>query len=300
MTCSRPTRKSPICPRPTAPRAPITRRATASSQTPGVGSIDPQTGVVTTGKGAHPRVYAIALLSVGDKAATWPIVFEPRRSFRAPPLPPLRWRRLPLARVLAAPATSLPNVQPPPNPPPLNFTFPSPPQLPQLPPLNAPAVSAPDAARTPATAGQPVRDRAVGQPPARRPQRRAADDRGPATRRRRSTPHPPAARARKPARSRPPSPSRRRAPPACQGAGVDTAESPTGGHRPSSHDPPRPRQARPARSRPIAHRDQPSAWSRGALYGGGLTHHGDHVFAGLHDAAPNATAPPARTTIPKS
>src|SRR5205085_1633406 len=58
-----------------------------------VGCIDYQTGKVTTGKGAHPRVYAIAILSVGDKAATWPIVFEPRRSYRpptrdSPPPPP--------------------------------------------------------------------------------------------------------------------------------------------------------------------------------------------------------------------
>ena len=49
--------------------------------------LDQQTGQITTGKGAHPRVYAIGVLSVGAKAATWPIVFEPRRSFRAPALP---------------------------------------------------------------------------------------------------------------------------------------------------------------------------------------------------------------------
>jgi len=50
-------------------------------------SIDHQTGEVTySGRGNHPPVYALAILSVGDKATSWPIVLAPRRSF-SPPAP---------------------------------------------------------------------------------------------------------------------------------------------------------------------------------------------------------------------
>ena len=111
---------------------------------PSVGSIDPVTGKITTGAGHHPRAYAVALLSVGHQAASWPLLFEPRRNYvpppavvipAPPPLPPIH-----VAAVAAAAAPS-----PPPPPPPAGGTpsLPQLPSLPSLPPLNAPAPAAP-------------------------------------------------------------------------------------------------------------------------------------------------------------
>src|SRR6202022_4409617 len=57
---------------------------------PSVGTVDQQNGKVTSGSGNHQRSYAIAVLSVGDQAASWPLVFEPARSFTPPRR---RWRR---------------------------------------------------------------------------------------------------------------------------------------------------------------------------------------------------------------
>src|SRR5207249_3687544 len=51
---------------------------------PSIAQVDPQSGKVVTGRGNHPRVYAIAELSVAGKAASYPLVFEPRRSYVAP------------------------------------------------------------------------------------------------------------------------------------------------------------------------------------------------------------------------
>ena len=48
-----------------------------------VATVDRQTGALKTGRGRGERTYAIAILSVGDKAASYPLVFEPRRSFVA-------------------------------------------------------------------------------------------------------------------------------------------------------------------------------------------------------------------------
>jgi hypothetical protein len=52
-----------------------------------VASVDRQTGAVKAGRGNQERTYALAVLSVGRKAASYPLVFEPRRSFRPKPLP---------------------------------------------------------------------------------------------------------------------------------------------------------------------------------------------------------------------
>src|SRR5207249_4710681 len=65
---------------------------------PSVAQDDPETGEIVTGRGNHGRLYALAVLSVGDKAASFPLVFEPRRSYVpprpnvivAPPLPQIR------------------------------------------------------------------------------------------------------------------------------------------------------------------------------------------------------------------
>jgi hypothetical protein len=87
-----------------------------------VASVDRVTGAVRAGKGRGERTYAVGVLSVGDKAAAWPIAFEPRRSFTPPrqkvTLPPLpRVARAPAAqppiRVSeppTGPATCLPSV----------------------------------------------------------------------------------------------------------------------------------------------------------------------------------------------
>ncbi|HEX2016560.1 MAG TPA: hypothetical protein VGN69_07680, partial [Solirubrobacteraceae bacterium] len=114
-----------------------------------VGTIDPIKGAITTGRGNHPRVYAIGLLSVGDKAASWPLVFEPRRSFTPitpaitalPALP-----APPQVHVAAIGATSPPPPPsaPPPAPPVVGTpTLPQLPGLPGLPPLNTPPPAAP-------------------------------------------------------------------------------------------------------------------------------------------------------------
>jgi hypothetical protein len=107
---------------------------------PSVATINRETGFVQTGSGSHPRVYAIAILSVGDKAATSPIVFEPRRDYmQRPPVLPLLPVVIPPAPVGSGHvAVSLSTVPSPPTSPP-----PAPPEvgspaLPQLPGLVAP------------------------------------------------------------------------------------------------------------------------------------------------------------------
>ena len=106
----------------------------------GVATIDSQTGRITTGKAKHGRIYALAILSVGDKSASWPLVFEPRKSYVAPdpprisvPSPPTL--RPPALRVLSAAAAPPPPTSPPPTTPPItaNLTFPQLPTLPTIP-----------------------------------------------------------------------------------------------------------------------------------------------------------------------
>ena len=89
-----------------------------------VGTINRQTGDVRAGGGEQERTFGIAVLSVGEQTATWPIAFEPRPSFSPPRVPPP------------------PPPQPPPPPPvpanpPVgtvgNLNLPTPPALPSLP-----------------------------------------------------------------------------------------------------------------------------------------------------------------------
>jgi hypothetical protein len=107
---------------------------------PSVATVDRQTGFVQTGSGSHPRVYAIAILSVGHQAASWPLVFEPSRGFvsRRPALPQLPTVTPPVpvtpAHVAAAAtAPPPPPTNPPPTPPEVGT-----PSLPQLPSLTSP------------------------------------------------------------------------------------------------------------------------------------------------------------------
>jgi hypothetical protein len=115
---------------------------------PAVGKIDRQTGAITTGSGNHSRVYAIAMLSVGAQAASWPLAFEPRRSFsaRSPILIPAAEVAASPIHVAAIAATAPPPASTPPPPPPPGVGTPSLPQLPglpSLPPLNTPPPAAP-------------------------------------------------------------------------------------------------------------------------------------------------------------
>ncbi|HEX2016741.1 MAG TPA: hypothetical protein VGN69_08605, partial [Solirubrobacteraceae bacterium] len=116
---------------------------------PSVGQINQTTGLVTTGRGNHARAYAIGILSVGEKAASWPLVFEPRRSYTPPRAPTIALPPVPIppqVHVAAIAATSPPPPPsaPPPAPPVVGTpTLPQLPGLPGLPPLNTPPPAAP-------------------------------------------------------------------------------------------------------------------------------------------------------------
>jgi hypothetical protein len=115
---------------------------------PSVATIDPVTGRVKAGRGAHPRVYALALLSVGDKAATWPLVFEPKKNY-VPKLPKsliVPAATLPALRISPELATALPSTTPPPPPPPPPVSGTLPPPPPPPPPPAPPAPPPPPAA----------------------------------------------------------------------------------------------------------------------------------------------------------
>ena len=89
-----------------------------------IGCIDRQSGAVRAGSGGQERTHALATLSVGDKIATWPLVFEPRPSFSIEPPPPPPSPPPP-------PPPPPPAAQPPGQVPTLNL--PTPPALPGLP-----------------------------------------------------------------------------------------------------------------------------------------------------------------------
>ncbi|MDX6633148.1 MAG: hypothetical protein QOG26_1153, partial [Solirubrobacterales bacterium] len=91
-----------------------------------VGRIDDSTGEITAGAGNQPRTFAIAILSVGQKVATYPVSFEPRPSF-TPDAPPIINPPPPPPPPPAA--ATPPGAAPPPN-------IPTPP-VPPLPPIAA-------------------------------------------------------------------------------------------------------------------------------------------------------------------
>jgi hypothetical protein len=109
-----------------------------------IGCINRETGVVTAGNGRHERIYAVAILSVGDKAASWPVAFEPAKSFK--PVASVAQRPALPNPVPEPPATVVLNQGPAPTAPP-----PPPPSLPQInvPPLNLPAPPPPPNLPTP-------------------------------------------------------------------------------------------------------------------------------------------------------
>ena len=266
-----------------------------------VATVDRTTGALRAGKGRGERTYAIALLSVGEKAATWPIAFEPRRSFVAqrakltlPAIP--RAARAPVAQQ----PIRLSDVPPPPPPPaaappgsPLttqSLQAPAPPELPSLPTinaaapppapsLNAPPPPPPPPAPPPAPPQQqplPLSLNAKVQavsivpsvnPPAPPP----------------VNPAPPGgAAARKEAKQKQAAVAKSEEGSSNEAteAGGDFTEgskNSESGVQATRRTPDRPMPAtRRAPDRaaasfsPLASREQPSAWARGALYGGGL------------------------------
>jgi hypothetical protein len=228
-------------------------------------SIDRQTGVVTyTGRGNRPPIYALAILSVGDKVATWPLVLAPRPSFRPRPLqPPARIVPLPPVRVLTTVPGNLPPtpVTPISNPPNLNLTFPSPPALPTLvaslpqaqpppPPPPPPPPASPTASALQITAspvGLNVAPAATVIPPPAPP----------------IQPAPPGG-ARREARQRQAAAAKSEEGSADAGAGQEAGNG-DGKSAATRLDQPRDLAFTAAH-----HRGQPSAWSRDLLYGGGL------------------------------
>jgi hypothetical protein len=231
-------------------------------------TIDSQTGELTySGSGNHPPVYALAILSVGDRAATWPVVLAPRRSFQPPAPPPLQRLVIPSPRVRPAVPTSLPNppVSPIPKPPQLNLSFPPPPQLPSLslnapqtrppaPPAPPPPPASPAATAlqiTAAPVGLNVAPPATVIPPPAPP----------------IQPAPPSG-ARREARQRQAAVAKSEEGSGEAGASTQDAQSSDGGDSSAAT---RLDQRRDLAFTQIAHHQQPSAWPRDLLYGGGLT-----------------------------
>ena len=239
---------------------------------PSVAKIDRESGVIRAGRGSSERTYAIGILSVGDKVATWPVVFEPRKNRVAtkttvtlPPRPP----QAPAIRVAAAPPTS-----PPPAPPIAptvgNITFPSPPTPAPPPPVGTtppppPPPAPPPPPPPPGQFGQalplslspkltPVSFSGTVVPPTPPP----------------VNPAPPSgSAAKKEARQRQAAAAKSEEGSGDEGVNpgdaqgrVNTVDSP-------SQSATRLDQDRLAFTR-AEHAEQPSAWSRGALYGGAL------------------------------
>jgi hypothetical protein len=251
---------------------------------PSVATVDRQTGFVQTGSGSHPRVYAIAILSVGDKATSWPIAFEPRRNFaqRAsvlPQLPPVvpPVQTPPIHVAAAAPTPPPPPSSAPPTPP--EVGTPSLPQLPSLSPpppiaaLPGPSAPPPPAPPPPPPAQpqplplalqaklSPVGINATVVPPSPPP----------------VNPAPPSgSAARKEAKQRQAATAKsEEGATEPQDSGVDLADKPRGVDAAQmtrvEHPMTRRERLRPAISITLAaHRSQPSAWSRDLLYGGAL------------------------------
>ena len=257
-----------------------------------IASVDRVTGAVRTGRGRGERTYTVAILSVGDKVASYPIAFEPRRSATAqrpkvalPAIP--RSARAPTAQQPVRLSETPP--PPPPQPPatpgsPLSSQTlqpPQPPELPSLPPVNAagpppaPSLNAPPPPPPPPPAPVPpvqqqpqplglgAKVQAVAivpsvNPPAPPP----------------VNPAPPGgAAARKEAKQRQAATAKSEE--GSQSAGSEAAENggdlAQGGSSADGLHMTRRSTDRPQSSfSPVAPSEQASAWARGALYGGGI------------------------------
>jgi hypothetical protein len=252
---------------------------------PGVGTVDPQSGAVKAGRGNHGRVYAVAILSVGPKAASWPLSFEPRRSFRPPPpraAQLLRALPLPPIQVAAAAAAAPASPAPPLPPPPPGVGSPSLPALPGLPGLPASGIAPPAPPPPPAPPAPPASPTAQ---PLQLALRVPGLQIAPAT----SVVPPPAppiqpappggarkeARQRQAAAAKSEEGSQKQSDAAGDLAGADSSPPSTNMTRLGS-DPPhsftrRERGRSTPSFTPQAHHAQPSAWTTGLEWGGGLT-----------------------------
>ena len=255
---------------------------------PSIATLDRQTGALKTGRGTGKRTFAVAILSVGDKAASRPLVFEPRRSFvsqRAkttlPALP--RPARAPAAQ----PPIRLTEAAPPPPPPPpatpaspissQTLQPPQPPQIPSLPSISAAAPPAPPTLAAPPPPPAPPAPPPV--PPQQQPSPLALGAKVQAVAIVPSVnppapppvnPAPPGgAAARKEAKQRQAATAKSEESGGSEAteAGGDLADGPSNQANAMTRRAP----TRPVTSFSVTAREPgPSAWSRGALYGGGL------------------------------
>jgi len=204
----------------------------------------------------------------GVKVATFPLVFEPRRTFVPPPPPPPE-----ITPIAARAQAALP--PPPQAPPPANsvnpLNLPNPPAPPALPPITTPDLPppAPPIPPPPPIGQSPVPLDLVAQAPGLNiaPQTTVIPPPAPPIQ-----PAPPGG-ARREARQR-------QSATQSSGSGSDSermsdAAGDLADGRDSVHgtnDMTRIDRVKPGQSfTPISRADQPSAWARGALYGGGLT-----------------------------
>ena len=257
-----------------------------------VGSVNQETGVVTAGAGRQERTYTVAILSVGKKAASWPIAFEPAKSFKPKPVPVAQSSvvqtppRPQPARPLPPPPVVL-NTPPsptPPPPPPANIPqvtlptlkLPAPPALPNIPslPAGTPTPTPPPPAAPPAPPGNagalpltleaPITAISIVPtviPPAPPP----------------VNPAPPGgSAARKEARQRQAATAKSEEGGGDQGAGETQSSGESGSSEMTRRDRTRPAPSYDSYRRDdtrysftaVSHGEQASAWSQGALYGG--------------------------------
>src|SRR5207249_1867364 len=96
---------------------------------PSVATVDRQSRVVRAPRTAHGRVYALAVLSVGDQSATYPLVVEPKRSYVPRIVRVASPGTFPPVRVLSFQPSSLTPPAAPASspPPPINTNIPLPP-----------------------------------------------------------------------------------------------------------------------------------------------------------------------------
>jgi hypothetical protein len=221
-----------------------------------VGCIDSQSGQVQAGTGAQERTFALAILSVGEKVATYPLVFEPRPSFRQAPAPPAI---SPPPAQAPPPAPAPPAPAPPFNPP----TLATPPPLAPLPAQTPPVPPAPPAPPT----GGPAQLDLFTSPPALSvaPSISLFPPAPPVINVAPPTPARPVEKAKKVAVQSSGSDSDAKAGKSqAQMMGGDLANAPDApDHAMTRND--------PNAFTAVAHREQASAWARDLQWGGGLT-----------------------------